>query len=421
MWKGPGIREDAKNMALIGVSALVGVVGTAVMLDDGHEPHSVRVVRHEVVRPHIAATPAPLLRMEMAEPLTGSNRLYGTVHTRDGQALTGFLRWDRNEGSWADLLDATKFEDGQARSQSGIRFGHVAQIQAVGREMAIFTLRSGRQVGMTSRSSDLGSQLRALTVTGPTGTIDLDWSDIGTVDFEAAPSYARPDESRLHGTLTTRSGLEFTGYITWDVDEVYTTDQLDGDYRGEDYQIPFGAIHSIARRSSQAADVRLNSGQEIVLSGSNDVNRQNRGISVSDPLLGEVKVDWRNFGNVIFHAPSEEVSLRSFHSDADLTGTVITESGDELRGRIIWDRDEGRSWEMLNARTEDAEAQIEFSRIDTIEKSSPGARVTLRDGRTLEVYGSNDVDRENRGIVVDTGSQEYTVSWRDFKEARFDR
>ena len=143
MWKGPGIREDAKNLALIGVSALVGVAGTAALLSDGHDHYEVREIRHEVMRPHFAAPAAPLLRLEMAEPLTGSNRLYGTVRTQDGQTLTGFLRWDRNEGSWADLLDATKFEEGQARSQSGIRFGNVSQIQAVGREMAIFTLRSG--------------------------------------------------------------------------------------------------------------------------------------------------------------------------------------------------------------------------------------------------------------------------------------
>ncbi|NNF25989.1 MAG: hypothetical protein HKN73_02050 [Gemmatimonadetes bacterium] len=421
MWKGPGIGEDAKNLALIGAAALVGVAGTAFMLDDRPEHRHVRVVRTEVVRPHIAAPAAPVLRFEMSEALTGSNRLYGTVRTQDGDSYTGFLRWDRNEGSWADLLDATKFEEGQARSQSGIRFGNVAQIQAVGREMAIFTLRSGRQVGMASRSSDLGSQLRSLTVSGPNGEVELEWRDLRTVDFEAAPSSAQPYESRLHGTLTTRSGLQFTGYITWDVDEVYTTDQLDGDYRGEDYEIPFGAIHEIERRSSQAATVKLNSGQEIVLSGSNDVNRQNRGISVSDPLLGEIKVDWRNFDNVTFHPPAEEVSLDAFPSETDLRGTVVTRSGETFGGRIQWDRDEASTWEMLNGRIGDAEAQIEFSRIAEIEKAPPGVRVRLKDGRTFDLYGSNDVDRDNRGVVIEAGSDRQVISWRDFETLRLER
>jgi hypothetical protein len=420
MWKGPGIREDAKNLVMIGAAALVGIAGTAAFLDDRPDERHVRVIRTEVVRPAVVAS-APVLRFEMSEALTGSNRLYGTVHTQDGDSHTGFLRWDRNEGSWADLLDATKFEEGQARSQSGIRFGNVSQIQAVGREMAIFTLRSGRQVGMASRSSDLGSQLRSLTVSGPSGEVELSWRDLRTVDFEAAPANARPYESRLHGTLTTRSGLQFTGYITWDVDEVYTTDNLDGDYRGKDYSIPFGAIHEIARRSSQAATVKLNSGQEIVLSGSNDVNRQNRGIAVSDPLLGEVKVDWRNFDNVTFHPPAEEVSLDAFQTEADLRGTVVTESGETLEGRIQWDRDESSSWEMLNGRIGDAEAQIEFGRLAEIEKVGRGVRVRLRDGRTYELYDSNDVDSDNRGVVVDIGSDREIISWSDFESIRFER
>lgn len=44
---------------------------------------------------------------ELREPHTGNNLLYGTVRTRNGDVHRGFLRWDRNEGSWGGLLDVT--------------------------------------------------------------------------------------------------------------------------------------------------------------------------------------------------------------------------------------------------------------------------------------------------------------------------
>ena len=42
------------------------------------------------------------------EPEAEGGRLYGRVLVRDGQVYEGYLRWDRNEGSWADFLHGTK-------------------------------------------------------------------------------------------------------------------------------------------------------------------------------------------------------------------------------------------------------------------------------------------------------------------------
>ncbi|HEX9709240.1 MAG TPA: hypothetical protein VGB42_04645, partial [Candidatus Thermoplasmatota archaeon] len=36
------------------------------------------------------------------------DRLYGRVVTQGGAVYTGFIRWDLNEGSWADLLNGSK-------------------------------------------------------------------------------------------------------------------------------------------------------------------------------------------------------------------------------------------------------------------------------------------------------------------------
>ena len=37
-----------------------------------------------------------------------SGRLYGTLRTTDGEQFEGWIRWDKNEAFWDDILDATK-------------------------------------------------------------------------------------------------------------------------------------------------------------------------------------------------------------------------------------------------------------------------------------------------------------------------
>ena len=67
----------------------------------------------------------------------------------------------------------------------------------------------------------------------------------------------------------------------------------------------------------------------------------------------------------------------------------------------------------------------------TVERESvEGASVTLRDGRTFELTGSNDVDSSNDGVFVlvdgsgrspdDEEAEWVMVLWEDFLAVRFD-
>ena len=425
----PTLAEDAKNLALIGGSALAGIVATIALAGPGPQ-----------ARPGLSAEAvpaAPARSYDLIEPLSGANRLYGTVQTRDGRMHTGFLRWDRNEASWGDLLDLTRI-DGGGSGLAGVRFGHVEHILATGRNRAVFVFRSGEEATMRGRSSDLGPGMRSLVVTPPRvegapatagaaaatsgagAEATLEWSDIRQVTFQDAPADARPRGGRLHGTLTTTSGMAFTGLITWDVDEVFSTDMLDGETSAYEYEIPFGAIQAISRNNRRSADVLLHSGERLTLSGTNDVNRSNRGITVSDAALGQVKVRWDAFADVEFHGTSSEESRSDFNGGEPLRGTVWTATGDELAGTITWDRDETRSWEMLSGHAGGVEFDIEFSMIARIEKNDRGSTVVLRDGRSFALDGSNDVGRGNRGVVVTAEGQTYNVRWADFRELRLD-
>jgi hypothetical protein len=223
----------------------------------------------------------------------------------------------------------------------------------------------------------------------------------------------------MHGTVTTRSGIEFTGYVTWDVDEIYSSDILDGDANGERMRIPFGEIESIERNSSWSSRVTLTNGQQHVLEGTNDVDGSNSGIEISDATLGAVKLEWDEFDRVEFHGTEDEVAAANFDGGRRIEGTVIDKFGDRYTGQIVWDADEAYTWEMLNGEIRDVELHIEFGQIQRIERSRNGSTVTLKDGRTFELSGSNDVGRGNRGLTIRTDGRDFEVDWSDFAEVTF--
>jgi hypothetical protein len=43
----------------------------------------------------------------LASPVRAQDddRIWGQLHTTSGDVYEGFIRWDRNEGSWVDIID----------------------------------------------------------------------------------------------------------------------------------------------------------------------------------------------------------------------------------------------------------------------------------------------------------------------------
>ncbi len=397
-----------------------------------------------------------------------SDRIWGQLYTTSGDVYEGFIRWDRNEGSWVDILDGSKeipAENYQAwleakgadgpplrvidlqgfriswteadpefpsTAASGIRFGHLRSLRVVEGDGVELTLRSGELVELGGRSSDLGRSNRGLVVDVPgRSEVDLDWSDLERIVFSAVPSGARARAHRLYGTVEDVQGNRYTGYVSWDLDEILESDVLDGEEMqgGRNREIRFGEIASIAR-IRRGARVVLVDGEEVDLTGDRDVRRGNRGIQISDPGLGMVEVEWSEFRILRFHEADAVVGYDSFDGGHPLVGTVVTQSGEEIDGVIRWDADEAGSWELLNGREDDVIFTIEFSYVSRIVRGEVfGATVTLLDGRSFELDDSNDVDWDNKGILIApqaaTGSggpdesRWRVVPWDQFKEVRF--
>jgi len=380
--------------------------------------------------------------------------IFGTITTKSGDHYTGRIRWDRNEGFWDDIIDATKTDDDRYESRyrhggrisilgikidsgdwsdesssSELQFGHIKSIEPRSSGRVIVRLKNGEKVRFEDSGTDIGSGNRGIQVDtgGGEEVTDLDWGDIEQIDFKPEPDDYRPANAgieRLYGRVEIEGGDDITGFIAWDVDEVYSTDILDGEVKDRTRKIEFGTIASIEKISSDACVVRRKNGPEFRMTGTNDVDSGNRGIAVSVPGLGRVQIDWDEFQSVTFlPIPSGlQPTYDQFDGGKRLHGTVTTGDGKSSTGAIAWDNDERFGWECLNGEQNGIKYDVEFANIAKIERhSGRAARVTLRNGTALRLRGSNDVDDENKGIFIETAKEETEeVDWDEFEKITFE-
>ena len=260
------------------------------------------------------------LGLALAVPASASDvgYIYGRVVTVDGDQYEGQLRWGKEEAFWDDIFNANKVENenldyvdhdvlnrmrwrepwrswglffGNRNRQFthlfAIRFGDLSRIRVRGGHDLVVEFRNGEQLKLDDGSNDVGARV---TVVDPRhGIQTLEWDRIRSIEFRETPAkLAKKLGDPLYGTV--KSGnYEFTGHIQWDNDECLSIDELDGDTGDGDAAIAFGEIASI-RKHRRGVLVRMKSGAELYLSGSNDVNRRNRGIVVKIANLGSVKI-----------------------------------------------------------------------------------------------------------------------------------
>jgi len=389
-----------------------------------------------------------------------SGRIYGRIFTTDNEEFVGLIRWDKNEVNWVDVLDGNKeLSDKNRRkskkygskerdrehsmeifglkiggsdnyfwpdnAQSGIRFGHIKTLEAIDDDRVLLTLKSGIEVEFSEGSTDIGQDMRELVIEDESkGEIEFVWDDIERVEFAAAKAGIKSGfGDRLYGTLTTRRGDEYSGFVCWDVDEVLTGDEIDGEDRERTRKIELGQISAIERYSSSGATVFLRSGDQVILKGTNDVDDSNRGIIISDAGFGQMRVDWDEFDRLEFTPVKQPVTYDQFDGGRKIKGTVQTEDGKSYTGEIRWDNDEEYTWEILDGDYRGAEFDVEFGLIKSIEKSSTRTSlVTVLDGRSFRLRGSNDVDEENKGIFITQADGDVEeIGWEEFEKVEFSK
>ncbi len=268
-----------------------------------------------------------------------------------------------------------------------------------------------------------------------------------------AYSQTDTDDLFIYGKVTTIDGDQFTGMIRWGTEEVFWFDFFNAtkpnnefiqylsrsdmnhlretsDHWAErwverifdindggnnsfthTFACQFGDLRSIEVRSRNRVNVVLKDGQVIRLDdGSNDVGAK---IRVLDEELGKVEVRWERLDRVDFMEAPNNVKEKF---GEPIYGTVETRYG-EVTGYIQWDHDERLSGDKLDGDTRHDDYSIPFENIKSIEKYGRGSLVITKSGKELELHSSNDVNRENRGIIVNTpGSGRVDISWSEFEK-----
>jgi hypothetical protein len=354
--------------------------------------------------------------------------LYGRLTTRDGNTYEGRLRWDDEEAFWGDFFNSSKEDNpwvdeaprfarkspGHTVELFGIkigsfdhdlhdsrqfvsRFGDLARIEPRGGEDVTVTLKDGTTFELEGGSNDVESKV---VVWDADGDRSFEWRRIRSIEFLPAPARVHGAEPRLYGKVTTRDGA-FTGFVQWDQEECVASDELDGETRdGDDVSLKMGTIRSIERRGSGSSTVTLTDGRRMVLSDTNDVDDDNRGIYVEDARYGRVLVEWDAFERVDFKDGGSGPGYRAFQPGAHLTGMVTTNDGRKLVGRLVYDLDESETTEMLDGNRRDVQYSIPFALVASIEPRSDAARVLLRSGEELLLDDTTDVSDDNAGMLI---------------------
>ncbi len=260
----------------------------------------------------------------------------------------------------------------------------------------------------------------------------------------------------IYGTVTTESGREYKGFLRWDDEEAFWDDlfhsskddlpymdEVDDSHRHREkrgqrriikifnWEIKvdeddkhgfsdrifisrFGNIAEIQVTGNNDARLVMRDGERYDVSGyANDVGGK---ILVRDAGVGDVYLHWERIDTVRFEAPPRGEDPGVFR----LHGKLATRYGD-FEGFIQWDKEECISTDELDGESEDGDISIPMGRIRSIERyGSRGSEVILKDDRRFRLRGSNDVNEENRGIMVeDPRYGRVVVYWDEFDKLVF--
>jgi hypothetical protein len=385
--------------------------------------------------------------------------IYGKITMKNGDRFQGPMRWGTEETLWHDMFNSTKDDNEfsiylsskdmkelrrKSRREEGIggffkrlfsgtrsyshdlpthqfvcRFGEIQKMEMRGRRTVFLTFKNGDRMEVSGGSNDINAKINILDQ--EVGELTLKWSKIRMIEFMAVP---QPLEKKfgepLYGIVYTDSG-QFTGFIQWDHQECVDTDKLDGDWENGDISIEFGKIKSIEkyRRGSM---VTLHSGKEYYIYGTNDVNDDNRGIIINDLNFGKVKVDWDEFDQVVFKKPpTAPAGYDDFIEPKQPIGKVETKDGNTYAGRIVYDLDEAVDFELISGEYDDIEYNIPIRNIETIVPLDAWcSRITLKNGKSIELENSRDVNGDNDGLLVWEDEEPVYIPWRKVNKIELD-
>lgn len=205
--------------------------------------------------------------------------LYGTVSTSAGE-LTGFIQWDKQK-----FLNSQKLQGkiGDATDNSEFEFGEIQSITKR-EEGAIVALKSENKLFL-HRNGDVNKSNKGVVVMHPVwGRAIVQWEAFRSIKFSAIPpnlgyeQYTRP--KRVYATVETIDGRIYKGNCTFDLDEDWDMELLEGSTGGVHFQIPFQQLSKVNPLNTSLSKVLMKNGKVLNLGNHNDVTAKNWGVIV---------------------------------------------------------------------------------------------------------------------------------------------
>lgn len=373
---------------------------------------------------------------------TSSYKIFGQVTTVDNQQIKGYITWGKKQMYWTDLFHATKpnnpytyyfknsgvlFSNNNMQSHTPpthvfiCRFGDIKSIQQTTYNKIELQVKDGNIIELTKGAyQDIGSTLTLYSESE--GNTIVKWDKISKIEFmEADLPDNMSNNIPITGIVKTPQGI-YKGIITWDNDERTLDALLDGRTASGEKSIPFQNIQKIVK-ADNACRVTLQEGNELQMWGSNDVNNQNRGLTVSMPNIGNVKIPWKNFE--AFEAVRLEeirtLSYTDFANPQRLSGEVKIKNGQTHQGIIVFDLDEAMNFEILDGCNDNIIYEIPFKYVKSIEpKNYKYSYITLTNNGTLSLGEKEDVDARNSGLLVFSPQNTPTyIPWKEIEQITF--
>ncbi len=272
--------------------------------------------------------------------------------------------------------------------------------------------------------------------------------------FSAFAITAANPEPTIYGTVTHSNGESVTGSIRWGDQETFLSDIFNGEklntvgiehlsedeketlvdqqpgpkaqiggleitfksFFGKEIKMPFfnvrfGAIKTIDIKNN-IFTITLHDGSTFQSNDEHNDTSDEIYVLSTDGKTSEFDIE--DLSSIVFSAAP--VDAKTFGDG--IYGVVSSELG-TFKGRIMWDHDERTLDEELDGNDASQEYEIKFAQIKSIEKVDSGkaAKVQLKDGNTLTLTGTNDVNNGNRGVWLDHPELgRIDIDWKKFNK-----
>ncbi len=390
--------------------------------------------------------------MMLAAPVMAADNagfIYGKVTTVNGNSYQGLIRWGDEEAFWDDLFNSAKVDVTDSEHWSNYEDA-LEEYQEEAREAALEALEEALEEieeeadEMETEADELEDEVSELEEELEELEDDRDSRRVierEIRELQRQAEHMRKQAQRMRKeserkrddlddevdriVIQTGSGQPRTIVIpsTPRMPRIITRNFFDGKMNirvgswggTRQFMVRFGDIKTIEVTGDEDALVTMRNGDEIEVSGyANDVGGK---LFINDTAFGEITLPWDNIDVIEFMEAPSSAKPDAFR----MKGVMTTEAG-EYRGYIQWDSQECLSTDVLDGESEDGDLAISFGAIRSIERNNRrSAKVELRDGRTIVLSGTNDVNESIRGIFVeDERYGRVKAPWDIFDKVVFD-